>query len=329
MDRSLSELKAIVSVLGIEDRVERLYTKKQTDKTPRDHYIRALQQYRLTSTSSWGLIKAVQYAPQLAQRTPPGSKLHTNIHQDSGWLWEEKLEGHRTRCCISPTGVEWYSRDLDMECMPINLRLLTPFLPILQVKPGESYVLDTEITAPPELDALFLQAGISIGNSGDIITSLLEWDEIRDLAIRYRYQLQVHVLDVLEANGTTLVSQPLQTRLVIRKVVANRFEQLSTPQGVIGDEEIRTAFYAECIRNGLKGCVAKALGSVYATGKRPSTWVKVKCDALPHGDTETVLVETGTDIADFFSGIGVATPCRIEVGNKGIGVTQLDPLTGH
>ncbi|HMK16046.1 MAG TPA: non-homologous end-joining DNA ligase, partial [Methanomicrobiales archaeon] len=101
--------------------------------------------------------------------------------------------------------------------------------------------------------------------------------------------------DILEADGTPLLHLPLEERLRIlgERVREGKYLVRSVP--VRGDGE---RYYAEAVKRGLEGVMAKRLGSTYEPGARSGAWLKVKairtCDCVVFGYTRGEGVRAGS-----------------------------------
>jgi bifunctional non-homologous end joining protein LigD len=79
--------------------------------------------------------------------------------------------------------------------------------------------------------------------------------------------------DILEADGTPLIHLPLEER---RRILGERVKEgkyLVRSLAVRSDGE---RYYAEAVKRGLEGVMAKRLGSAYEPGARSGAWLKVK-----------------------------------------------------
>jgi DNA ligase-1 len=85
--------------------------------------------------------------------------------------------------------------------------------------------------------------------------------------------LEAVFFDVLLAGGTSLVEEPLSTRLTILDDVVGR---LAVPRLVTSDPEQATAFAEDAVARGHEGVMVKSLGSTYDAGRRGANWRKVK-----------------------------------------------------
>jgi bifunctional non-homologous end joining protein LigD len=101
--------------------------------------------------------------------------------------------------------------------------------------------------------------------------------------------------DILEADGITLVHQPLEER---RRILGKRVKEgkyLVRSLAVRGDGE---RYYAEAVKRGLEGVMAKRPASRYEPGARSDAWLKVKairtCDCVVFGYTRGRGARAGT-----------------------------------
>jgi bifunctional non-homologous end joining protein LigD len=92
--------------------------------------------------------------------------------------------------------------------------------------------------------------------------------------------------DILEADGTPLIRLPVEER---RRILEQRVKEgkfLVRSVAIRGDGE---RYYAEAVKRGLEGIMAKRLGSLYEPGVRSDAWLKVKairtCDCVVFGYT--------------------------------------------
>jgi DNA ligase-1 len=98
--------------------------------------------------------------------------------------------------------------------------------------------------------------------------------KIDDDAMRRELPLSVFFFDCMLADGVALMDRPLSERraLLERSVLKEHL----TPSLVTGDPAQAAGFYAEALRHGHEGIVAKALDSAYEAGRRGASWFKVK-----------------------------------------------------
>ncbi|MBX5483645.1 MAG: ATP-dependent DNA ligase [Myxococcaceae bacterium] len=82
------------------------------------------------------------------------------------------------------------------------------------------------------------------------------------------------VFDVLHADGADLVDQPLAERA--RTLDALVPEHARVPRLITSSADEAESFYADALRVGHEGLMAKKLSSPYEAGRRGATWLKLK-----------------------------------------------------
>ena len=86
--------------------------------------------------------------------------------------------------------------------------------------------------------------------------------------------LAAYFFDVMHADGTALVDEPLSARrAVLGELVPEPFR---LPSIVTADADAATRFMDDAVRRGLEGVMVKNLESPYAAGRRGGSWRKVK-----------------------------------------------------
>jgi DNA ligase-1 len=98
--------------------------------------------------------------------------------------------------------------------------------------------------------------------------------KLDDEAMRRELPLSVFFFDCLLADDAPLVDRPLaERRRALEKAVpeANLIPSMTT-----ADAAEATAFYADALRHGHEGIMAKAPDSRYEAGRRGASWLKVK-----------------------------------------------------
>jgi DNA ligase-1 len=86
--------------------------------------------------------------------------------------------------------------------------------------------------------------------------------------------LSVCFFDCLLADGVPLVDRPwTERRARMEQLLA---QGLLVPSIRTGDAAQAASFYADALRHGHEGIMAKALGSPYEAGRRGAGWLKVK-----------------------------------------------------
>lgn len=101
--------------------------------------------------------------------------------------------------------------------------------------------------------------------------------------------------DILETDGTPLIHLPLEERRRILETRVKEGKYLVRSIAVQGEGE---RYYAEVVKRGLEGVMAKRLGSPYEPGARSGSWLKVKalktCDCVVFGYTRGDGARAGT-----------------------------------
>jgi ATP-dependent DNA ligase len=83
------------------------------------------------------------------------------------------------------------------------------------------------------------------------------------------------VFDLLAHHGQSLLGQPLQVRRALLQDLLERWQEprLQFSAGLIGHGRL---FFAQAVRQGQEGVMAKHLASRYLPGQRSSCWLKIK-----------------------------------------------------
>jgi DNA ligase-1 len=82
------------------------------------------------------------------------------------------------------------------------------------------------------------------------------------------------LFDCLYVDGSPLVDEPLARRAQLLEAIAPR--AMVVPRVVTADGLEAAAFMARALDAGHEGVMAKAIGSLYAAGRRGQAWLKVK-----------------------------------------------------
>jgi DNA ligase-1 len=98
--------------------------------------------------------------------------------------------------------------------------------------------------------------------------------KVDDDAMRRELPLSVFFFDCMLVDDVALIGRPLSERraLLERSVSAEHL----TPSLITGDAAQAAGFYAEALRHGHEGIMAKAPDSAYEAGRRGASWFKVK-----------------------------------------------------
>jgi DNA ligase-1 len=98
--------------------------------------------------------------------------------------------------------------------------------------------------------------------------------KVDDEAMRRELPLSVFFFDCLLAEGRSLMDAPLEERRAALEKSVPR-ENL-TPALITEDAVRATQFYADALRHGHEGIMAKGLAAPYEAGRRGASWLKVK-----------------------------------------------------
>jgi DNA ligase-1 len=195
--------------------------------------------------------------PMLAQ---PAADPASAIDALGKSLLEWKLDGAR---------VQVHKADDDtVKVFTRSLKEVTAAVPevvaAVREAPGRSVILDGEAIALRD-----------DGSPHSFQTTMRRFGrKLDDESVRGDVPLSVFFFDCMYADGLALVDQPLEARrAALERAVAPRN---ITPATVAESAEQAEAFYAEALRRGHEGIMAKALGAPYEAGRRGASWLKVK-----------------------------------------------------
>ncbi len=91
--------------------------------------------------------------------------------------------------------------------------------------------------------------------------------------LRGELPLTPFFFDLLHLDGTDLLDRPAGERFA---ALADAVPGLAVPRVVTADPEAADAFFADALRRGHEGIMAKALDAPYEAGRRGFSWLKVK-----------------------------------------------------
>jgi DNA ligase-1 len=172
---------------------------------------------------------------------------------------EYKLDGARVQVHKSGDEVRVFSR---------NLRDVSAAVPevveIVRALPAREIILDGEaIALRPD------------GTPHPFQTTMRRFGRKLDVdALRTELPITPAFFDVLYLDGQPLVDEPLSRRAAAAsEIVPPRW---LVPRLVTANAQDAAAFLARSIATGHEGVMAKALGGVYAAGRRGQAWLKIK-----------------------------------------------------
>ncbi|WP_265523461.1 ATP-dependent DNA ligase [Oerskovia flava] len=172
-----------------------------------------------------------------------------------------KLDGIRIQVHRRGDDVHVYTRSLD----DITSRV-PEIVEAVRRLPGDDLVLDGEalVVGPDGVPRPF-QETASRSATRDAPAS--------DAELAESLELTPFFFDVLHADGTDLLDEPLVRRLEVLDAVT---EHSAVRRLVTSGATEAADFFADAVAQGQEGVVVKALDAPYAAGRRGAGWVKVK-----------------------------------------------------
>jgi bifunctional non-homologous end joining protein LigD len=168
------------------------------------------------------------------------------------WLYELKFDGIRALAIKTDKKRSLMSRNQnDLS------RRFPEILEALKELPLRECVIDGEIVALDEE-----------GRSSFQLLQALEMEG-------HKSPVYYYVFDLLQAEGKSLISLPLEQRKELLAAVCSGASDPIRFSGEIGGDA--NALLKEVKRRGLEGIVGKQRGSVYEPGRRSGAWIKLKC----------------------------------------------------
>lgn len=194
--------------------------------------------------------------PMLAQPAQDAEAALAAIHPA---LLEWKLDGARVQVHRSGAEVRVFTR---------SLKEVTASVPEVVdaalAGPEGSLILDGEaIALKPD------------GKPQPFQTTMRRFGrKVDDEGTRRELPLSVFFFDCMFAAGEALVDRPLSER---REILLRSIPNRNVAPFVVATDAAEAArFYADALRHGHEGIMAKALGSTYEAGRRGGSWLKVK-----------------------------------------------------
>jgi DNA ligase-1 len=194
--------------------------------------------------------------PMLAQSAPDvGAALERLGTAALEW----KLDGIRVQVHRRDDDVQVWTRSLDdiTDRVPEVVETVRALDLRTVVLDGEAIALDDQARPLP-----FQQTASRTGSRVDVATA------------RRRTPLTAFFFDVLHLDGADLLGLAAAER---HEALARAVpEPQRVPRLVTSDVEAATAFFADAVRRGHEGVVAKSLDAPYEAGRRGAGWLKVK-----------------------------------------------------
>ena len=173
--------------------------------------------------------------------------------------FEYKLDGARIQVHKVDDQVRVYSR---------NLRDVTAAVPeiiaVARAIPAREVVLDGE--------AIVLRAD---GTPRPFQDTMRRFGRKLDVdSLREELPITPVFFDALHLDGAPLIDEPLTRRVAVLDACVRSANLV--PRLVTSDAGAAVAFNEQALRTGHEGVMAKAVGGLYAAGRRGSAWLKVK-----------------------------------------------------
>jgi DNA ligase-1 len=200
------------------------------------------------------LLQPVQ--PMLAQ---PAEDIDSALARLGTAAIEWKLDGARVQVHKAGDEVRVYTRNLN------DVTTAVPeIVEAVRAAPARELILDGE--------AIALAPG---GAPQPFQVTMRRFGRKLDVeALRGELPLAAFFFDALHRDGAALVDRPARERFAALGEALPA--TLVVPRLVTGDATEAEAFYAEALRRGHEGVMAKALAAPYEAGSRGASWLKVK-----------------------------------------------------
>ena len=193
--------------------------------------------------------------PMLAQ---PAADAAEAIERLGETAFELKLDGARVQIHKAGEEVRVYSR-LGNEVTAAVPELCAAVAAL----PARRLVLDGEVIAlRPD------------GSPHPFQVTMRRFGRKLDVArLRGELPLTPFLFDLLHLDGEDLLDRPAGERFAALAAAA---PDLAVPRLVTADAEAADAFFADALRRGHEGMMAKATGAPYEAGRRGASWLKIK-----------------------------------------------------
>jgi bifunctional non-homologous end joining protein LigD len=177
----------------------------------------------------------------------------------SDWICEPKMDGIRGIAFIRSGKATLHSRrGLNLTSQyPVLSDSLSKLCLVDMVLDGEIIALDNK--GQPSFQQL--QQRMNLLKEADV--------ERAERSVPVFY----FVFDILYAGNVSLLSVPLRERKLILKTLLGTHPQVQILQHFDSDAELA---YETCINHGFEGIVEKRLDSLYESGRRSPSWLKIK-----------------------------------------------------
>jgi bifunctional non-homologous end joining protein LigD len=183
---------------------------------------------------------------------PMKAKLVEEPPTAGDWIYELKFDGIRLIAVKRGGTVSLFSRNQNELS-----RRFPEIVEAIRALPASECVMDGEVVAVDE--------------GGRSSFQLLQAREMEGR----KTPVYFYAFDLLELDGKSLLSVPLETRKEVLEKLCEGSNHLIRYSGAIGDNARR--LLEEVKRRGLEGIIGKQRESVYEPGRRSGAWIKIKC----------------------------------------------------
>ena len=260
---------------------------------------------RQTALSKYSVELGVPVIPALCQRLNSAAEMIEKMHDV---IAEPKYDGLRVQIHVDKKGKTWRYRTFTR-----NLEETSPMFPELAQAIDdlkcETCILDSEAIGydPASGELLPFQQTIQRKRKHDVD------EKAKEVPVRF------YVFDVLALDGQDLLQKPLSER---KEKLAALFSDDSTfyhaPELRTNDPQKLHEFHEQNLGEGLEGIVVKQLSSVYQSGRKGWSWVKMK---ETEGTTGKLADTLDTVVMGYYFGRGK----RAQFGIGAVLVGVLDP----
>jgi bifunctional non-homologous end joining protein LigD len=198
------------------------------------------------------LISAVLPSAKARFIEPMKAKLVEKPPTTGNWIYELKFDGIRLVAIKRDDKVSLLSRNENE-----LTRRFPEIVEAMKALPARECVIDGEVVA--------------LDDEGRSSFQLLQAREMEGR----KSPVYFYAFDLLELDGKSLLSLPLEARKdVLEKVCADAEDSVRYSGAIGGDAE---RLLREVERRGLEGIIGKQSNSVYEPGRRSGVWIKLKC----------------------------------------------------
>jgi bifunctional non-homologous end joining protein LigD len=205
-----------------------------------------------------GEMPGAQLSPFPAVIRPMLASLAKKPFSNPLWIFEPKLDGYRIMAFVQNGEVKLVSRN------GLNVSQRYPNLvQDLKKLKAAGIILDGELVAWDERGRLCFQCLQDYGNRR----------KPENGSSAAKYATIYYVFDILYLNGYDLRNVPLQKRKELLNKVWPNFERVRLIDYFENDG---IALFEASLKMGLEGVIAKLRDSVYESGRRSQSWLKIK-----------------------------------------------------